>query len=334
ITAIGAGIGKDDFDVSKLRYHKIIIMTDADVDGSHIRTLLLTFFYRQMPEIIERGHLYIAQPPLYRVARGKKVKYVANDDELFEVLIAQGVDGKAFHADGSARPYTGERLLQLVRNIHRLRKLKQRLAQRLDARLLALLLEHGGLSLKVMRQRDLLETQLREVEDRFRAQSRPDESLQWTIDEDRDEGMYLVRFRRRDHGRTVIATLSKDLIATAEWSEARKLCASLQQACGSAAELRHGERRWAIGHFEELADIIEQEGRKGLTIQRYKGLGEMDPEQLWETTMDPAHRTLLQVTLEDVVAADETFATLMGDAVEPRRRFIQENALKVRNLDV
>jgi len=334
ITALGTGIGKDDFDIAKLRYHKIVIMTDADVDGSHIRTLLLTFFYRQMLEVIERGYLYIAQPPLYRVARGKKAKYVANDDELFEFLLVQGGEGKEYYSSKSARPLSGERLLTSVRSIHRLQRLQQRLSQRLDGKILKLLIESGKLTMKMMRHRELLEERLDALDWAFRSASRPDEDLKWTIHEDRDEGVCWVQFQRRDHGRVMISRLDKDLIGTAEFSEAQKLCASLQNLVDDGAFLAHGDKRWPITHFEELAEIIEKEGRKGLNIQRYKGLGEMDPEQLWETTMNPQNRMLLQVTLEDVVNADETFATLMGDAVEPRRRFIQTNALKVRNLDV
>ncbi len=334
ITALGTGIGKDDFDISKLRYHKIIIMTDADVDGAHILTLLLTFFYRQMPEIIERGYLYIAQPPLYRVARGKQSRYVSNDEELFEFLLENGVRNKTYHPSGDERKVSGERLMTLVRSIHRLQNLERRLSQRLDARVLRAILESGGLKPKHLRDRELLSERLAEVERRFQAQAREDERLSWSLLEDAEQGCFQVQFRRRDHGRVMISRLDMDFIGTAEFNEAAKLCATIQQTVGKGAFLADGDKRWEIEHFDDIARIIESEGRRGMTIQRYKGLGEMDPEQLWETTMDPEHRTLLQVTLEDVVNADETFSTLMGDAVEPRRRFIQENALKVRNLDV
>ncbi len=334
ITALGTGIGKDDFDISKLRYHKIIIMTDADVDGSHILTLLLTFFYRQMPEIIERGHLYIAQPPLYRVSRGKKGRYVANDAELFEFLLEQGSEGKEYYPSADARPLTGDRLQTAVRSIHRLQDLEKRLSQRLDAVVLKYLIESGRTTPKMMRQRDLLEERLQKLGQAFDAATRVDETLNWKISEDAEKGALQVQFQRRDHGRVMISTLTMDLIMTAEFSEAQKLCEAVQALVGEGAFLKDGDKRWEIGHFDDLAAAIEAEGRRGLTIQRYKGLGEMDPEQLWETTMDAANRTLLRVTLEDVVNADETFSTLMGDAVEPRRAFIQENALKVRNLDI
>ncbi|MDX8401984.1 MAG: DNA topoisomerase (ATP-hydrolyzing) subunit B [Mariprofundaceae bacterium] len=334
ITALGTGIGKDDFDISKLRYHKIIIMTDADVDGAHILTLLLTFFYRQMVEIIERGHLYIAQPPLYRVTRGKQARYVSNDDELFEFLIEHGAKGKRYMAAADAAPVSGDRLLTIVRSIRRLQNLERRLAQRLDARVLRHILEAGGLDLRAMRQEPLLRERLAALDAHFAMHSREDESLRWTIRMDEEQGAHVVQFQRRDHGRIMISRLDADLVATAEFGEAVKLCRNLQQLVGDGACLVEDGKRWPVGHFFDIAATIEKEGRRGMTIQRYKGLGEMDPEQLWETTMDPERRTLLRVTLEDVVNADETFSTLMGDAVEPRRRFIQENALKVRNLDV
>ncbi len=334
ITALGTGIGKDDFDISKLRYHRIIIMTDADVDGSHILTLLLTFFFRQMPELIERGHLYIAQPPLYRVARGKKARYISTDDELFEFLLEHGAQGMSYHASDSARGITGERLMTLARSIHRLEQLRRRLAQRLDAEVLRLLLETGKLELSAFRHEDRIRQRMQAAVEAFRRGSRVDETLDFVLHEDAEQGCWRVEFRRRDHGRVVHSWLDKDLVATSEYREAQSLCATVLKLVGEGAHLAREERRWPVEHYEDITGVIQQEARKGLTIQRYKGLGEMDPEQLWETTMDPEKRTLLKVQVEDAVAADETFSTLMGDAVEPRRAFIQDNALKVRNLDV
>jgi len=334
ITALGTGIGKDDFDISKLRYHKIVIMTDADVDGSHILTLLLTFFYRQMPEVIERGHLYIAQPPLYRVAKGKNARYVSSDEDLFDFLTEMGIQEKRYHPGGKSGELVGDRLQTAVRSIHRLQRLRKRLSQRLDAEVLKFLIETGKINIAMMRDKDRLQARMEELHKAFDAATRVDETLKWRIHEDTEQGCFWVQFERRDHGRMMMSRLDKDLIGTAEFSEALKLCESIQQLVGEGAYMTHGDRRWEVSHYEDIADAIEQEGRKGLNIQRYKGLGEMDPEQLWETTMDAENRTLLQVTLEDVVMADETFSTLMGDAVEPRRQFIQENALKVQNLDV
>jgi len=334
ITALGTGIGKDDFDISKLRYHKVVIMTDADVDGAHILTLLLTFFYRQMPEVIERGHLYIAQPPLYRVTRGRKSRYIANDNELFEFLLEHGSEGKEYFSSKNTEAMSSERMQTAVRSINRLQSLQGRLSQRIDATVLKYLVESGETTIKMMRNRDELETRMEALSESFKQASREDETLSYKIHEDEEDGSFWVQFKRRDHGRVMISRLDKDLVGTAEFAEAQKLCTSLQSLVEDGASLKHGEKYWAIGHFDELAAAIENEGRKGLNIQRYKGLGEMDPEQLWETTMDPVNRVFKKVTLEDVVNADETFSTLMGDAVEPRRKFIQDNALKVKNLDV
>ncbi|MCK5307569.1 MAG: DNA gyrase subunit B, partial [Zetaproteobacteria bacterium] len=334
ITALGTGIGKDDFDISKLRYHKVVIMTDADVDGSHILTLLLTFFYRQMPEVIERGHLYIAQPPLYRVSKGKKGRYVASDEELFEYLMELGLAEKRYYPGTKAKEIVGDRLQTAVRSIHRLQRLQARLSQRLDPVVLKYLIETGKVSIGIMRDREKLEARMELLSAAFTAASREDETLKWMINEDTEQGCYWVQFERRDHGRMMISRLERDLVGTAEFSEALKLCATIQALVTDGAYLTGGERRWEISHYDDIASIIEKEGKKGMNIQRYKGLGEMNPEQLWETTMDSDVRTLLQVTLEDVVMADETFSTLMGDAVEPRRKFIQDNALKVQNLDV
>ena len=334
ITALGTGIGKDDFDISKLRYHKVVIMTDADVDGAHILTLLLTFFYRQMPEVIERGYLYIAQPPLYRVTRGKKARYIANDDELFEFLLEHGSEGKEYFSSTKGKALSGDRLQTSVRSINRLQRLQSRLSQRIDAKVLKFLIESGKTTVKMMRNRDLLEERMDALDWAFKQASRVDEALTWKIMEDAEDGSFWVQFQRRDHGRVMISRLDKDLVSTSEFAEAQKLCDSLQNLVDEGAHVSQGEKRWEIGHFDDLAATIESEGRKGLNIQRYKGLGEMDPEQLWETTMDPVNRVFKKVTLEDVVNADETFSTLMGDAVEPRRRFIQDNALKVKNLDV
>ncbi|MDX8397307.1 MAG: DNA topoisomerase (ATP-hydrolyzing) subunit B [Mariprofundaceae bacterium] len=334
ITALGTSIGKDDFDISKLRYHKVIIMTDADVDGSHILTLLLTFFYRQMPELIERGYLYIAQPPLYRVAKGKKARYVASDDELFAYLVELGGHEKALYSSADAKPITGDRLMNLIRNIHRLQHLQQRLAQRLDLKILKLMVESGKLDISTMRNKEKLEARLEVLNDHFNAVTRDDEILKWAIHEDTDQGCFWVQFDRRDHGRMVVSRLEKDLVATAEFAEAQKLFKQIKESVTAESYLTQDDKRWSVGHYDELASIVVKEGRKGMNIQRYKGLGEMNPDQLWETTMDSANRSMLQVTLEDVVNADETFSMLMGDAVEPRRIFIQENALKVRNLDV
>jgi len=334
ITALGTSIGKDDFDIAKLRYHKVIIMTDADVDGSHILTLLLTFFYRQMPELIERGHLYIAQPPLYRVAKGKKARYVSSDDELFDYLIELGIGDKTFYGSKDATPMSGERLMTFIRSIHRLQYLQQRLAQRLDLKVLKLLIETGKADASMMRDREAVTACLEGLQQAFDASTRADETLLTRIHKDEEQGTYWVQFERCDHGRMLISRLDVSLLATAEFAEAKKLCHMIQTTIQADAFVTQDEKQWPTSHYDDLIEMVVQEGRKGLGIQRYKGLGEMNPDQLWETTMDATNRSMLQVSLEDVVNADETFSMLMGDAVEPRRNFIQDNALKVRNLDV
>jgi len=334
ITALGTSIGKDDFDIAKLRYHKVIIMTDADVDGSHILTLLLTFFYRQMPELIERGHLYIAQPPLYRVAKGKKARYVGSDDELFSYLVELGASEKSFYGYNGAKAVNGERLMSLIRNIHRLQHLQQRLSQRLDLKVLKFLVEIGKINSATMRDKEKLTQRLEVLSEHFDAVTRMDETLKWVVHEDKELGCFWVQFERKDHGRLMMSRLERDLVVTAEFAESQKLCVMIQDMVQAGAYLEQENKRWNIDHYEDIASLVVKEGRKGMNIQRYKGLGEMNPDQLWETTMDAANRSMLQVTLEDVVNADETFSMLMGDAVEPRRNFIQDNALKVRNLDV
>jgi len=312
----------------------VIIMTDADVDGSHILTLLLTFFYRQMPELIERGYLYIAQPPLYRVAKGKKARYVGSDDELFDYLVELGANDKSFYGKKGAKAVTGERLMSLIRNIHRLQHLQQRLSQRLDLKVLKLLVETGKINGSTMRDKEKLTKRLESLSAHFDQVTRVDETLKWMIHEDKEQGCFWVQFERKDHGRLMMSRLERDLVVTAEFSESQKICVMIQDMVKDGAYIEQEGKRWDIEHYEDVASVVVKDGRKGMNIQRYKGLGEMNPDQLWETTMDASVRSMLQVTLEDVVNADETFSMLMGDAVEPRRNFIQENALKVRNLDV
>lgn len=334
ITALGTSIGKEDFDIAKLRYHKIVIMTDADVDGAHILTLLLTFFYRQMPELIERGYLYIAKPPLYRVMRGRKDRYVADDDDLLEFLLEQGMQDKEYHETEKKDAMTSDRFQTFIRSINRLHNLLLRLSQRVDSRVLKLLIEGDTMSASMMRDEALLKAHMDTIVAAFDANSRDDESLKCRVYKDTDQDAFWVQFERRDHGRTKISRLDRDLVSTVEFAEAQKLCHNAQALVGDGAHISGADKRWEINTYDDVSNLIDAEGRRGLTIQRYKGLGEMNPEQLWETTLDPVNRTFLKVTLEDVVSADETFSTLMGDAVEPRRDFIQANALKVRNLDV
>ena len=333
ITALGAGVQDRGFDLEKLRYHKIIIMTDADVDGAHILTLLLTFFYRQMPGLIERGFLYVAQPPLYRVAKGRQVRYLRNDDELFAFLAEAGAEGRRLRTpQGEVQ---GGELVRVAKQAHRLGRLLERLGARLDARILPLVLDMPDLDADTLADRARLEALVAEVGRRFADIARPDEKLSWELVPDELHGGLAVRFTRRDRGTSRTGFLDRALLEMPDWSAAHALWHALKERIAPRSELvgDKGEPV-TVDSPAGLARALEQEGRRGLSIQRYKGLGEMNPEQLWETTMDPERRTLLRVTVEDAVAADETFSMLMGDAVEPRRRFIQENALRVRNLDV
>ena len=332
ITALGTGIGKEDFDVSKLRYHRVIIMTDADVDGAHILTLLLTFFYRQMKELIERGYLYIAQPPLYRVSQGRKGRYMANDDELMKHLTGLGIHHAIYYPGGEQAGIEGDELHQIIDDIQRLNRCLNRISRQIERPVMELLLAQGKIDLSSIRREHELQNYMESIAATFA--NKQHEQFSFDIHHDIEQGSCQVDFQRMDHGRIVRSSLDKDIIATAAYDEAYQIYARLQALIGSDSKLERGNRSWPVTTHEDILNIIEKEGRRGQMIQRYKGLGEMNPEQLWETTMDPESRTLLQVKIEDVVEADDAFSTLMGDAVEPRRRFIQDNALKVKRLDV
>ncbi|MDQ6976824.1 MAG: DNA gyrase subunit B, partial [Ghiorsea sp.] len=248
--------------------------------------------------------------------------------------LEHGSAEKEYHEGAKKGVMTTERFQTFIRSIHRLRGLILRLSQRVDGRVLKLLVEGKKMSATMMRDKERLDTHLQGLIETFKSESRADEDLKFRIYKDEDLGAFWVQFERRDHGRTKISRLDIDLVSTVEFAEAQKLCNNAQSLVGPGAYVSSGDKRWEISTYDDVANLIDKEGRRGLSIQRYKGLGEMNPEQLWETTLDPVNRTFLKVMLEDVVSADETFSTLMGDAVEPRRDFIQANALKVRNLDV
>jgi DNA gyrase subunit B len=334
ITALGCGIGRDEFNLAKLRYHQVIIMTDADVDGSHIRTLLLTFFFRQMPELITSGHIYIAQPPLYKVKKGKQEQYVKDDDALTAYLTAQALDGAALHPDDDTPPITGERLEQLVLAYQGVEKRLARLARTYP---------------EVLTRAMVWVPAPAEGEwaDQARVQAFCD-GLQARLETDGDDGaQYLVSLRFdsersrylptveiREHGLTKPVHFSADFFQSADFRAVAELGRSLQGLLGPGARIGRGERSASIFSFEEALAWLMKDSRRGQDIQRYKGLGEMNPDQLWETTMNPETRRMLRVTVSDAIAADRVFTTLMGDAVEPRRQFIETNALSVANLDV
>ncbi|MDT8420921.1 MAG: DNA topoisomerase (ATP-hydrolyzing) subunit B [Desulfuromonadales bacterium] len=323
ITAMGTGIGKDDFDVSKLRYHRIIIMTDADVDGSHIRTLLLTFFFRQMPEIVERGHLYIAQPPLYKVKRGKKEIYLKDDDALLEYLLETGTEGVSLEMDKGKKVLRGKQIIPTLRNILEFNQYFDKIVNRgVPTEVLRMFLR-GKIRNGFADKADLepLAVRLREVE--------PNARFEVLEDPDR----ILVSFGN------LHARIDRQTVETLSSHEYKLLLQSYRQVeevCRdySAVLLEEGKKDVIIEDRKELLETFLSRAKKGQYIQRYKGLGEMNPDQLWETTMDAEKRVLLQVTIEDAVQADEIFTVLMGDQVEPRREFIEQNALNVANLDV
>jgi DNA gyrase subunit B len=351
ITAIGAGI-HDDFKLEKLRYHKIILMTDADVDGSHIRTLLLTFFYRQMHDVVahlgadgaQKHHLYIAQPPLYRVSKGKKELYLKDDAALDQHLLGLGTDGlvvRGAQAGGSngvpPAEHSGEALKSLLEKVLAYKRLLSRVDKRRDARVVDAALSRTRLDVPLLRNPAGLERARSALEAELKA-AHPSESLEVVLAEDPPNGQKIV-VRLNNAGTVRETALDYALLTGPDWSELVRLrgeFAALGQAPFelAAKDAKEGASPQVAANALDLVELVKKTASKGLEIQRYKGLGEMNPEQLWETTMDPARRTLLEVHADDVAEAEQMFTTLMGDAVEPRREFIEKNALDATNLDI
>jgi DNA gyrase subunit B len=334
ITALGCGIGREDFDPAKLRYHRIIVMTDADVDGSHIRTLLLTFFYRQMPELIERGHVYIAQPPLFKVQRGKQEVYVKDQAALDAMLLNIALEDAALHVNAEAPPLRGAGLESLARRYDEVQQIIQRWSRRYDPRLLEQLIYMPEATSADFARAGWIEAWARELEKRLNelddGSCRYRMSLRTTAEGD----VARLQLHKSEHGSETTKYLTREFFDSAEYRRIAELAKTLGGLVGEGAYVLRDGARHEIGSFKEAIGWLREQAAKGRSIVRYKGLGEMNPEQLWDTTINPETRRLLQVRIEDVLAADEIFTTLMGDQVEPRREFIEKNALTVANLDV
>ncbi len=334
ITALGTGV-KEDYDPSKLRYHSIIIMTDADVDGSHIRTLLLTFFYRQMPDLVEKGHLLIAQPPLYKIKRGKQERYLKDENSLEDYLIEIGTENVRVRSTNDGHGLAGQPLQAFIKKVLRWEKLMALAARKKKSRSLleAVLLEE-----------ELNEETLRDAKALKKIQTRlasyinlmaPDETpLSSVLEEDPEHNCYKLVCSTRSNGTGIRTVIDLELLSSPEYKELKRLFDELTGAGYPPYVLENGDHHARLRSLKELLEYIIDGGKKGQYIQRYKGLGEMNPEQLWETTMNPEIRVLLQVRIEDAVEANDIFSILMGDEVEPRRKFIEEHALTVKNLDI
>ncbi|BBL60711.1 DNA topoisomerase (ATP-hydrolyzing) subunit B [Methylomonas koyamae] len=332
ITALGCGIGKDEYNVEKLRYHRIIIMTDADVDGSHIRTLLLTFFYRQLPELVERGHIYIAQPPLYKVKKGKQEHYVKDDNALNQYLIQMALDKAQLQTDPDTPVIQGPGLEKLATEFADVMNVIQRLSRRYDDLYLEQMTYMPVLNADIRANPQMLTAWFAQLERNLNAGDHKavfSSELSYRDGEDFD-----VTVNKRLHGITKTFVLHAPFFSGHDYQKIAAYVEHTTNMFGEHSVMRMGEREQHVANFKQAFEWMMREVKKGQHIQRYKGLGEMNPEQLWETTLDSNSRRLLQVTIQDVIAADEIFTTLMGDIVEPRRDFIVKNALDVANLDV
>ena len=335
ITALGTGIGKEEYNADKLRYHRIIIMTDADVDGSHIRTLLLTFFYRQMPELVERGHIYIAQPPLYKVKQGKNEQYIKDDVALNAYLLNLALENASIVlADGSV--IDNEHLTSLSTDYQTIQSIVDRLSRTMDEGALRAIANGVRLNLDTEKEAN---KSAEELNNYFLALNDRLAKPQIIVQKDERTERYRLMLSRRVHGNTKLSIIDSDFVHGADYEALAKASAALTNVLGAGATVKRGDpdksiKEAAVKDFREAMEWLLAEAERGVSRQRYKGLGEMNPEQLWETTMDTNTRTLLKVQIEDAIAADQVFTTLMGDEVEPRRAFIETNALIARNIDV
>jgi DNA gyrase subunit B len=335
ITALGTGIGKEDYNIDKLRYHSIIIMTDADVDGSHIRTLLLTFFYRQMREVIEQGHLYIAQPPLFRISKGKKAIYLKDHKSLDALLLKNGAKRVTLTSTGAeGRTLSNEEILSFCDDLLRYRDILTRIGKRKDRRLVDAIVMATDMQASSVTKKKKLTRQIENIQEyleRFHPEVLP---LYPVLEEDTRYPGFLLRIETHENGTRKETTIDRDFLSRADFEELRSLRDGFRKRGEPPYSITENDTEVVLENTELLLEHVLKAGQKGQTITRYKGLGEMNPDQLWDTTMNPEARTLLQVRVDDAVAADEVFTMLMGDIVEPRRKFIERNALEVINLDI
>ena len=334
VTALGCGIGKDEFNADKLRYHSIIIMTDADVDGSHIRTLLLTFFFRQMRELLERGHIFIAQPPLYKIAKGKQHQYLKDDEALNQYLTQGALDGASIYVNPDAPPISGSGLEELVTQYRSVAATIDRLSRLYASEVLWEMVYGEPLTLDDMKDEQAVTRFSEQLSERLLTVAAKGSAYTVVIRKDQERQLFFPVVKLLAHGVESETEYHHEFFASGEYRSLIELGATINTLIEEDGYFKRGEKTLATRSFAEGLDWLMAEARKGYSIQRYKGLGEMNPEQLWETTMDPEVRRMLKVTIEDGIAADQIFTTLMGDHVEPRREFIEKNALSVANLDV
>ncbi|MFS8607482.1 MAG: DNA topoisomerase (ATP-hydrolyzing) subunit B [Gammaproteobacteria bacterium] len=334
ITALGCGVGREEFDPDNLRYHRIIIMTDADVDGSHIRTLLLTFFYRQMPELIERGHIYIAQPPLYKVKRGKQEFYVKDDAELNAMLLKTAVEEAVLYTSPDGPAIQGETLEELARQYMEAKAIIERWGKRYDANVLRAMMWLPAITATDLDDHERMRAWAAQLEERLKMLNGAGPKYRVHYQPAGTSSDSAIYVQRDYHGVTMTKTFQLGFFRSPEYQRIATIGSSFKDLLSPGAYVLRGKDRKEVATFPDAVEWLMAQAKQGQTIQRYKGLGEMNPEQLWETTVNPKTRRLMQVRIEDAVAADEIFSTLMGDQVEPRREFIERNALSVSNLDV
>jgi DNA gyrase subunit B len=335
ITALGCGIGKEEYKPDKLRYHRIIIMTDADVDGSHIRTLLLTFFYRQMPELLQRGNIYIAQPPLYKIKKGKQEQYLKDDTALQNYLLKTALHDAALYPQANELPIHGNSLEKLVMDYRKAETVLQHLSRRYPVDVMQVLLDLPALSTEQLQDASMVLNWIKQWESTLQ-QTTNNEAIQYQITsyENTERHVLLPLITSTAHGTNTTYKLTDEFFNTPEYQCLFDMANQLYGLINSGAYVQRGDKKQKVKNFKEVYEWLLAEARRGQTIQRYKGLGEMNPDQLWETTMDSTTRRLLRVTIEDAINADQIFTTLMGDQVEPRRDFIQQNAIDANNLDI